>query len=237
MAERTKDAASDQRQDGGPSFFVSYARPPGAPSQDDASPIGDLVQDLNFEIGQHVRRESRAGPGVSDREIPLGDDWGLYISQMLAEAHVLVALVSAPYLDSEWCGKEWWVFSQRAVHARPPLSPKTSAILPVLWAPLPPSRGNALVQRYQYTNAGMPGAYAKEGLLALSRQAGKRDSYHQVVNRIARRVSDLLVHTTVEPGRMVNLESAPSAFHPRHPDWSGVTFWSKQPHAAGPGQA
>ncbi|TDU04718.1 TIR domain-containing protein [Streptomyces sp. 846.5] len=233
MTERTTGGASEPRSDG-PSFFVSYARPPGYPSRDDPSPIGELVQDLNFEIGQHVRQGTRqVPPGVSDREIPIGDDWGRFISHMLAETHVLITLVSTPYLDSDWCGKEWAVFSRRAVHARPPLSPETSAILPVVWVPVPQDRRNAVIQRLQYTNEKMPGAYARDGLLALSRQAGKRDSYHQVVNQLARRVSDLLMYTTVERGRMVNVATAPSAFHQSKPNWDGVIFLGKQSKTAG----
>jgi hypothetical protein len=93
---------------------------------------------------------------------------------MVAEARVLIALVSTPYLDSDWCGKEWAVFSRRAVHARAPLSPETSAILPVVWVPVPEDRNHAVVQRLQYTNERMHGTYARDGLLALSRQVGKR---------------------------------------------------------------
>ena len=139
MTERATGRALEPRSHG-PSFFVSYARPPGSPSRDDPSPVGELAQDLNFEIGQHVRQGSRqVPPGVSDREIPIGDNWRRFISHMLAEAHVLIALVSTPYLDSDWCGKEWAVFSQRAVHTRPPLLPETSATASGCWAPSTPT--------------------------------------------------------------------------------------------------
>lgn len=50
MTVRTTGRASELWNDR-PFFFINYARPLGSPSRDDSSPIGELVQDLNFEIG------------------------------------------------------------------------------------------------------------------------------------------------------------------------------------------
>lgn len=205
--------------------MLSYARP----SRDRTSneePVEKLLRDLNYELGHYVKGHTEALPGAFDQDMPLGTVWKRRLSRMLADSEVLIPLVSRPFLASEWCGKEWWVFSQRPVTVRPPLEPGEQAIVPVIWRPVPEDEIHPVVRNLRYDNSGMPPSYGAHGLLALSRgSAGAAGDYQAAVNRIAKRVGDLLLYATVEPGQMVNLDTAPNAFQRTQPSWEGVRFW------------
>jgi hypothetical protein len=207
----------------GPAFMFSYARPSRSTSM---GPVEKLLGDLNHELGYYVKGYTEALPGGFDQDMPLGVPWKRKLSRMLAESETLIPLISRPFLASEWCGKEWWVFSQRKVTVRPPLEPGDTAIVPVIWVPVAESEMHPLVRNLQYDNSTMPASYGRHGLLALSRgAAGRPGDYEAAVNRIAKRVGDLLMYATVETGRMVNLDTAPNAFQKVQPTWEGVRFW------------
>ena len=53
--------------------------------------------------------------GFMDQEMPGGMQWADELLHAAGTCQVLVALLSAPYLKSEWCGMEWHAFSQRTV--------------------------------------------------------------------------------------------------------------------------
>jgi len=237
VAGHAKTGDSFDGENKGPAFMISYARPsrvrPSAPD----NPVLKLLDDLNQELGHLVTGYPEAPPGGFDQNMPLGADWKRRLAFMLAYSHVLIPLVSPPFLDSTWCGKEWFVFSEREVKVRPPLKEGDSAILPVIWVPVREDRMHPAVRRLQYDTLNMPPSYSREGLLALSRRSNTDDDYGIAVNCIAQRVSELLVHATVAPGRPVNLDTAPNAFNKRvRPTWEGVQFWHLEGDQDGPGR-
>ncbi|MHA6763892.1 TIR-like protein FxsC [Streptacidiphilus sp. PAMC 29251] len=213
-----------------PAFMLSYARPVRGAGAD-TGPIRKFHDDLFEELGYLAPRIQQGRALGFDQEMPLGTDWQRRLAYDLAHCRSLVPLVSTPFFDSEWCGKEWSVFTQRRVVTRPPVPQDAHAVVPVIWVPVPPERMHPVVQRLQYTNQNLPTSYVRDGLLALSRRDGRNSrDYRRVVNGIATRIAELIQHSTVEPGRVVNLDTAPNAFLEAkgHPDWSGVRFWHEE---------
>ncbi len=207
-----------------PPLMLSYARPAQGMGTDQ-EPIKRFFDDLCLEIGYIAGGLKESDPAAFDQEMPLGVTWQRRLSYFLANCRVLVPLLSPPFFESEWCGKEWWVFNQRAVEIRPPLRDDEPAVVPVIWVPVPSDRMHPALSRLQYTNRHMPDSYTREGLLALSRSDGR--DYRVAVYQIAKRIGELLEHTTVAPGKMVNLNTAPNAFkEPKGlPNWEHVRFW------------
>jgi hypothetical protein len=80
------------------------------------------------------------GIGFFDIEgLRTGVRWREELADALGTCQVLVALLSTPYLDSEWCGKEWHAFTLRE---REPLPvaigfKNQGPIIPIRWAPVP----------------------------------------------------------------------------------------------------
>jgi hypothetical protein len=215
--------------------MLSYARPSQGMGTDH-EPIKRFFDDLCGEIGYIASGLKEAEAAAFDQEMPLGVLWQRRLSYFLANCRVLVPLLSPPFFESEWCGKEWWVFNQREVVTRPPLKDDESAVVPVIWVPLPSRKMHASLGKLQYTNRHMPDSYAQEGLLALSRRDGS--DYRVAVNRIAKRIGELLEYTTIAPGKMVDLNTAPNAFkEPKGlPNWEHVRFWHEESYPATPVQ-
>lgn len=211
-----------------PPFMLSYARPTRGTGAD-LEPVKRLFDDLHEEVGYISADLKDAEAAGFDQEMPLGVVWQRRLSYYLANCRVLVALTSAPFFDSDWCGKEWWIFNQRKVVTSPPLKPDEFPLVPVVWVPM--SGGmHPVAKHLQYTNRHMPPSYARDGLLALSRRGGTE--YRTAVNHLATRISELMEHTTIGSGSLVKIESAPNAFKARReqPNWQGIQVW----HDEGP---
>jgi hypothetical protein len=211
-----------------PPFMLSYARPTRGTAAD-LEPVKQLFDDLHQEVGFISADLKDAESAGFDQEMPLGVLWQRRLSYYLANCRVLVALTSAPFFESDWCGKEWWVFTQRKVVVSAPLKQDEFPLVPVVWVPM--SGGmHPVAKRLQYTNRHLPHSYARDGLLALSRRGGT--DYRVAVNHIATRICELMEHTAIESGRLVKIESAPNAFkaHRLQPNYQGVQIW----HDEGP---
>lgn len=210
-----------------PSFMLSYARPSSRRTDENMRPIGNLFLDLVGLIG-HISADRHA-MAAFDQQMPIGTEWKKRLARYLARSRVLVPLVSPPFFESEWCGKEWAVFTRRKVTVFEPLHAEEQPIVPIIWVPVASQKMHPVVRNLQYNNLELPSSYGTEGLLALSlrgRETGSSD-YWVVVNHIASRISRLMEFTRVETGRVVDLDSAPNAFKDARgqPSWDQIKFW------------
>jgi len=181
-----------------PLFFLSYAHSPNG------RPVAAFFKDLSETIADLVALKAGAEPGFMDKSIPGGGRWTGELLSAVGTCQVFVALLSTPYLTSRWCGMEWYAFAQRAVRARTGAPDHQTAIIPVIWAPLPaeieiPSAVSA-IQRF--APDGLPDPeiaklYQEEGVLGLTKVA--KDAYEPVVWRLAQRVADIAHRYLVEP--------------------------------------
>src|SRR5687768_16360897 len=108
-------------------FFFSYTR------ANNDSYLKKFFNDLSQAI-RDIRGEPQSTVvGFFDqRDLELGENWDAAIVDALQTSKVFVAMASPAYFKSEYCGKEWRLFSDRLATmapARPPL------LKPVIWIP------------------------------------------------------------------------------------------------------
>jgi FxsC-like protein len=129
-------------------FFFSYSRQNNVDGF-----VRDFYKELNFYIQQSLGISTDAG-FFDETGLEPGDRWEAKLEQALSSARVFLATLTAGYVKSEYCGKEWAAFESRVQSyaakegiAVPPL------IIPVLWMtsaePLPP---NVLDLQYSFGN-------------------------------------------------------------------------------------
>ena len=181
-------------------FFVSYAHahanpggPGGARSPDQLAE--KFYNDLFVEVAQliHVPRGSDRG-FIDVVGLEPGVHWNDELRRALGCCQVLVGLLSMPYLNSEWCGKEWHAFSLRDKDrvAGMETSPHQGCIIPVRWAPLPfdpPAvvRDETIFTPQRSPDPDLPELYRQEGIFGLLLM-GREDSYHIIVWQLAKRI-------------------------------------------------
>jgi hypothetical protein len=192
-----------------PLFFLSYARParPQGAGGTQAEPnmtVFKFFDDLSMNVALLVSRKAGADPGFIDQAIPAGRFWSKALQEALGTCQVFVALLSVPYLESTWCGKEWHAFSLRKVTpARPGASSNEAGIVPVIWAPIHEEQHPPIVRDIErFTPRGLPDpniafTYETEGVVGLLRM-GMSDQYQAVVWKIARRIADICYDHNVE---------------------------------------
>ncbi|WP_030744879.1 toll/interleukin-1 receptor domain-containing protein [Streptomyces sp. NRRL F-5135] len=158
---------------GQPFFFTSYAvRRADSP----------LVAKFHARLQQEVRiKRGRSAPsdGFLDTvSLKLGSGWRPQLVDALRTTRVLVALLSDDYFDSEWCGREWAVMTERIRRATPPGGPEPVAVLPLFWVPVNrPLPGP--VSDLQYRTPRLGDAYADSCLIDVMR--GDSRAYHKFV--------------------------------------------------------
>src|SRR5664280_1506083 len=211
---------ADDAGPGAPVFFLSYSQAVNQPAAaGPRQPDGNVLRffdDLSSHVGQLVGSETGADPGFLDRSMDGGQEWEAELLRMVRTAHVLVPLISMPYLHSPWCAAEWNIFSRRPVRSRE-LSdtavPTTRAILPVKWSSTGRARvPNAIskVQRFYPTNLrnlSINVQYQQEGIYGLLAMNDK-SAYQPVVWRVAQRVADIYHSYRVMQGDDVDPEKA-----------------------------
>ena len=119
-----------------PPFFISYAHA-GFDSNNAAQRFyNELRGDLQTLVGRPVGTSM----GFFDAEgLRTGVRWRDELADALGKCQVLVALLSVPYLGSEWCGKEWHAFTLRERELLPGATgfKNQGPIIPIRWAPIP----------------------------------------------------------------------------------------------------
>jgi hypothetical protein len=178
-----------------PVFFLSYAHPEkiarysGVSHELDAARFfDDLSENVAALVGR--RASSGADPGFIDLSTSAGA-WESAILEKLGYCHSLVALLSPSYVESDWCGKEWYAFSRREIERRDPGGNQDHrAIFPVTWVPVDDSRIPAAVKEVEWFSPGeeYTGAYSMNGLFGLLRinEAAYRFTVWRLAQQIAR---------------------------------------------------
>lgn len=193
-----------------PLFFLSYARSRLAngsvgPTTEPSRQVIQFFDDLSANVAELVSRRTGADPGFIDRSIPAGRRWSSELLTAVGTCQVFVALLSASYLECEWCGREWDAFSRREVtKIGEDGSSHEAGIVPVIWAPMRegthPS-AIAAIERFSPTRLRYPeiaSNYEKEGIFGLL-QMGYTDHYQVVVWRLAQRIAEICYGHRISP--------------------------------------
>jgi hypothetical protein len=198
-----------------PVFFLSYVHSQGrqvGPPQEPNQRFVRFFDDLSENVAQLIDRPTGSDPGFMDRTLAGGARWTNELLDALGGCQVFVALLSAPYLSSEWCAKEWHAFSQRKVVLHKGEGGRhQSAIIPVVWAPLRHKRVPAAVGAVQrFSPAGLSDSdiqarYEANGIYGLLR-TGQEAAYQAVVWSLALQIADIHYAYWVEPRKLAENE-------------------------------
>ncbi|MFD0345700.1 TIR-like protein FxsC [Kitasatospora aburaviensis] len=180
-----------------------------------SQPLGPAAVPRPLRSGAATDRRARRRPvGFMDESMHHWELWPDRIARELATCRVFVPLYSPRYFNSVPCGQEWYTFTRRQVYAVDRESERTSAIVPVLWAPMNRYRLPEVAGELQFDHAGFGPAYVSEGLFALMKLSYYRSAYELAVHRLARRIVEVAEETVVPVGRTLDLNAQPSAFEP-----------------------
>lgn len=186
---RAGDEADPRKRE--PLFFLSYAHT----SMGQQTRIKQFFGDLSENVAELVSRPVGMDPGFMDRKMGGGSHWSAELLEAVGTCHVFVPLLSTPYLQSPWCGMEWFAFSRRSVTRLAGAgSDHQTVIVPVIWAaPLqgPVPKVVDAVQRFTLNLAddNMIRQYEEEGIFGLLHM--RADSYETVVWKLAQGIADL----------------------------------------------
>jgi FxsC-like protein len=198
-------------------FYLSYAHAP--PLEDDqlADPdenVREFFDDLAMAVSRHASPGSGLAPGFFDKDIPVSSDWRESLSQALNTAEVFVPLYSPGYVARSWPGREWACFYERMIQVG--LRSPRQRFVPVLWSPIrgqhePPDLDAALAAGASVSE------YEKSGLLALLTINQYHDSYHRIVNKLAKKVVALAEGPPLAPSRVLDIDRMKRPFGPDTP--------------------
>jgi hypothetical protein len=186
--------------DNGTPFFLSYARARGDAGTQGMAHFSDLYTsrfffDLCEDLSQLISRTPGADVGFMDTRTYGGVHWREELLHAAGTCQVLVALLSAPYLSSEWCGKEWCAFSRRTSRALSGMdgSLHQGHIIPVRWAPVRFSLPSVVKEEMIFSpseapDPELPAEYKANGIYGLLRM-GREDSYKIIVWQLAMLIS------------------------------------------------
>jgi hypothetical protein len=206
----------------GTPFFLSYAHADGNSNNQRTARLSDQMAeefyyDLTQDVAQLISLPTGSDFGFMDVVgLRSGMRWTPELMRALGSCQVLVTLLSAPYLSSEWCGMEWDAFSKRRIDSLPGAtrSPNQGCIIPVWWAPVrgtlpPPILEGMIFSPRTRRKSDLPELYRQDGIFGLLRQ-GERDYYSTIVWQLARHIEDLYScqHVRHRKFRSENLKNA-----------------------------
>jgi transcriptional regulator with XRE-family HTH domain len=182
-------------------FFISYAH--AGPDSNQA--VERLYNELRGNLQTLVDRPVSASMGFFDKE---GDGPAIRsrpeLTSALGTCQVLVALISVPYLNSEWCAKEWHAFTLRVRDPQPGASLQ-GPIIPVRWAPIPFNLPAAIKDEVQiFKPQGTKGQpdlsrwYEEEGLFGLLR-SGQEEAFRDIVWELAKYIQRIYYSQVLRP--------------------------------------
>ncbi len=194
-------------------FFLSYPRTDaksggrGGPRSSDQL-VRTFFGELCDEIAPLVYLQSGSDMGFMDIEgLPGGMNWRPELIQALGTCQVLVSLLSAPYLNSEWCGREWHAFTlrNRITVNGTNASPYQGCIIPVLWAPVPfevpaviKDRVTIFSPKPTRRDPDLPRLYEQRGIFGLMR-AREEEAVSEIVGQLARLIQKIYYGQRLEP--------------------------------------
>lgn len=206
---RATTRAADHR----PYFFLSYAPTPAYGGGTDPDMwVERLFRDLCGHVMTMTDLPAGAPAGFMDREIRSGEGWSERMGEVLATCRVFVPLVSPRYFTSEMCGKEWYAFSQRAIHHSARSGRPSEAIVPALWVPVPPTQLPGPAASLQYNHRDFGERYVSDGLYGLIKLRLFAEEYERAVHELAKRIVSVADTVGLDTGRPVDYRLAPSAF-------------------------
>jgi hypothetical protein len=191
-----------------PVFFLSYHRGENselAGPYDTDEHVLRLFNDLIDQLNPLVARRPGAEYGFIDRGMHGGHQWEPNLLDALGRSQVFVALTSAPYFSSEYCGKEWHGFSHRGIVRLPHGTERfNSAIVPVVWAPNYSGWTPKAAGGLQFFSPG-PGyhepLYFERGIHGLL-ATGREEAYKEVTWRLARHIANTFYSCRVESAEL-----------------------------------
>lgn len=166
-----------------PYFFLSYAR---TPFGDDPNKwIVKLYRDLCSDISQLTGSPS---PGYMDQQrLAMGAEWPTDLTQALSTCRVFLPIYSPQYFNSEYCGKEWAIFSRRVErHARG--GPTPAVIIPAMWTAMDPKELPEFARLVHHDHADLPSHYLRQGLYGIMKLGKYREAYKETVLCLARAI-------------------------------------------------
>jgi FxsC-like protein len=188
-------------------FFLSYAR------EDDPEFIRRFFRDLSGQV------RNLAGAGIEEtvgfldeQNVQIGQRWSNELTDALATCGCLIAMLSPRYFRRDYCGREWWLFTDRLASYERRWNRAVPALLPVRWIPM--SRMHPLAAEIQSANAGLGGStYLEYGLRQMLDVKRFRDDYRTFAFDLARRIV-LLADTHKIPHKRghVRLDKVPNIF-------------------------
>jgi TIR domain len=152
-----------------------------------------------------VKPPDGTGMGFFDiAGLPGGTRWEPELVAALGHCQVLVALLSPPYLKSEWCGKEWHAFTMRDKVPRKENEQGQSVttvenqdpIVPLRWAPVPfalpaeVTRSQMFRPKQTDTYKNLPQQYERFGLFGLMYQ-GEKGAVRAILWDLAVRIQEI----------------------------------------------
>jgi hypothetical protein len=206
----------------GPPFFLSYARAESRSSSPRKAQFSDqMAERLYFDLAQNVDqligRRTGEDPGFMDTRIPGGMQWADELLHAAGTCQMLIALISAPYLNSEWCGLEWCAFSRRSAGKLSGVEQfkRQGWIIPVHWAPVSfplPSRVRAdmFFSPESKPDPDLPAQYRADGVFGLLR-TGQESAYQTIAWHLAKRISNIY-HSQHLKRRRFNVEDLRNCF-------------------------
>ncbi len=193
-----------------PLFFASHANVHGSgrigrSAQPDRAFL-EFFTDLSVNMSHLHFRRSGADPGFMDLTMRSGRDWEREILRAVGSCQVFVALLSNPYSNSPWCGREWHAFTRRRCWSRATRerTETNECVIPVIWAA--PLRESAIPATVNAVERFIPAPLSDPTTAALYQERGlfglrstSHDAYTAAVWWLAREVEDKLQEYWVEP--------------------------------------
>jgi hypothetical protein len=156
---------------------------------------------------------------MDDVSLDPGERWSDSLVTALGTCRVFVPLLSAAYVNSAWCAREWHAFHRRTVHTVEP-GAKTIPVLPVLWSALTEARTPRAIRDLQWF---LPAEREPEDLREQFKLDGlygfgirRHHSYETIVWRIAQQICRIEAAHRIEPGIVTDYTKLPSSFWDDH---------------------
>jgi FxsC-like protein len=141
-----------------------------------------FCDELETRIAGRRGLKPREAVFLDDRSVKLGENWTEAMREALRTCQAFVYLQSPRYFQSEYCGKEWRVFSDRVAafkNTTPGANPRL--MLPVVWQPPGDVFTNPQIVAWlpekfnetQYSHGTFPNTYKERGLLEIIQRTGR----------------------------------------------------------------
>lgn len=190
-------------------FFLSYAR------GDEDELVHRFYEDLSAEVRLRAGEPRDKVVGFVDRTLQVGERWPRRLLEALASCGSFLALITPRYFQSVPCGKEWYLFGERARRYEASASVESSLLKPLMWIPTPPTKMHPVAEPLQHYSTTLGEPYRRLGVRQLMRLHRHEDDYHTLVFELAGQIVESVERHPVPPGVWtVGYDGAASAFHP-----------------------